>query len=172
VRQALPERCWGCQCSSSLPGGHSRSGNGLAGCLRSTTSSGASRSSPRSICGRCWCSQTLAIGIAAAGVLLFLQRDIGGQIRIRAGAGPERRPRRLASFTGSRLLKSVFARSLGALAVPIASWGLGLALYTAALTAILQQAQRNLLDLLETVGRFNRCTPSGSRESPADPVPR
>jgi ABC-2 type transport system permease protein len=98
---------------------------------------------------------TLAIGIAAAGVLLFLQRDIGGQIRIRAGAGPERRPRRLASFTGSRLLKSVFARSLGALAVPIASWGLGLAVYTAALTAILQQAQRNLLDLLDTVGRFN-----------------
>ena len=98
---------------------------------------------------------TLTISIGAAGVLLFLHRDIGGQIRIGRGAGAEDRTQRLAVFTGSPLLQSIFARSLGALAVPIASWGLGLAVYTGALTAILQQAQQDLLDLIGTFARSN-----------------
>jgi ABC-2 type transport system permease protein len=97
---------------------------------------------------------TLTIGVGAAGVLLFLRRDIGGQIRIGIGAGAERRAHPLAKLTASPLLGSIFARSLGALAVPIASWSLGLAVYTGALTAILQQAQRDILDLFEMVARF------------------
>ena len=96
----------------------------------------------------------LTIGVGAVGILLFLQRDIGGQIRIRAGAGAEGKAHRLALFTSWPLVQSIFARSLGALAVPIASWGLGLAVYTGALTAILDQAQRNFLDLVEMVARF------------------
>ena len=95
----------------------------------------------------------LTSGIGTCGVLLFLGRDIGGQIRIGIGARADSAERH-ALFTGSRLLQSIFTRSLGALAVPIASWGLGLAVYTGALTAILQQAQKNLLDLVDAVATF------------------
>jgi ABC-2 type transport system permease protein len=95
----------------------------------------------------------LTFVVGSAGVLLFLQRDIGGQIGIGSDL-LETAAHRRALFTGSPLLQSVLARSLGALAVPIASWGLGLAVYTGALTAILQQAQRNLLDLVESIARF------------------
>ena len=97
---------------------------------------------------------TLTAGVGAAGVLLFLRRDIGGQIRIGIGAGADRRAHPPATFTASPLLRSIFARSLGALAVPIASWGLGLAVYTGALTAILQEALRNIPDLFEMAARF------------------
>jgi ABC-2 type transport system permease protein len=96
---------------------------------------------------------TSAVGTIA--VALFLRRDIGGQIRVGAGDRADTAASRLAPFTGSPLLRSVFTRSLGALAVPIASWGLGLAVYTGAVTAILQQAQSDLLDLVEAIGRFS-----------------
>ena len=93
----------------------------------------------------------LAAVMSVAGVALFLCRDVGGHIAV-----PVRRQPGIAGHGAvlplrSPLLQSLFTQSLAALAVPLASWGLALAVYTGGMTAILQQAQRNLFELLESV---------------------
>ena len=95
----------------------------------------------------------LTAALSAAGVVLFLRRDVGGQIALAPGAREHAAVRGPALPPPAPLLQSIFGRSLAALRVPIVSWGLALAVYAAGLTAILQQAQRNLADLLETAAR-------------------
>ena len=89
--------------------------------------------------------------MSAAGVALFLWRDVGGHLAV-----PVRRQSDIDRHGAvlplrSPMLQSLFTQSLAALAVPVASWGLALAVYTGGMTAILQQAQRNLFELLESV---------------------
>jgi ABC-2 type transport system permease protein len=91
----------------------------------------------------------LTLALAGAGIVLFNRRDAGGVIAIPLDLGSRVAVRPPSSRSWQ--LSSVFARSVGSLTGAAASWGLSLALYAAAITAILQIAQKNLIDLIERV---------------------
>lgn len=91
----------------------------------------------------------LTLLLTAAGIALFRRRDAGGVIALPIGRDSRAALRQPSSRTWH--LSSVFARSLGSLTATVASWGLALALYAAAMTAILQIAQKNLTELIERV---------------------
>ena len=98
----------------------------------------------------------LAVVLGAAGIALFLRRDIGGVIRFREGPSDGiGRSRREPRMRQSWHLASVLARSLASLTATVATWGVALAVYAAAMTAIVQQAQQPLLELIDTIARQN-----------------
>ena len=90
----------------------------------------------------------LASVLGAAGVALFVRRDIGAPVRLRhparAGVSVGR-----AGWGATRQwsVRSVYARSLGMAAVPTLWWALALALYGAWMTALAKQTQANLAAL-------------------------
>ena len=92
----------------------------------------------------------LAGSLGAAGVALFLRRDIGAPVRLRAPAQPTARPGR-AGWRPVRhwSVRSLYARSLGTLAVPTLWWALALAAYGAWMTALAKQTQANLAALYQ-----------------------
>jgi ABC-2 type transport system permease protein len=98
----------------------------------------------------------LALVLGGAGIALFLRRDIGGVIRLHDGpsAGIDRsspEPRTHHSWH----LSSVLARSLASLTATVTTWSVVLAVYAAAMTAVVQQAQQPLLELIDTIARQN-----------------
>src|SRR4029453_19215141 len=98
----------------------------------------------------------LGVGRGGAGIPLFLGRDIGGVIRFHEGPSDGiDRPSRETRSRHSRHLSSVLARSLASLTATVATWGVALAVYGATMTAIVQQAQRPLLELIDAVARQN-----------------
>ncbi len=98
----------------------------------------------------------LAVVLGTAGIALFLRRDIGGVIRFHEGPSDGiDRPSRETRSRHSQHLSSVLARSLASLTATVATWGVALAVYGATMTAIVQQAQRPLLELIDAVARQN-----------------
>jgi ABC-2 type transport system permease protein len=104
---------------------------------------------------------SLACGLTASGVALFIYRDVGAPAALPANRpDSERRRRALPELRMNAWpvwpawsLRSVFSRSLGALRGSALWWGLAMAVYAALLTAILRQAQQNLAGLLESLAK-------------------
>jgi ABC-2 type transport system permease protein len=97
----------------------------------------------------------LAAAMSAFGVALFVRRDVGAPVTLPLG---RRRSVRQAPPVatlplGAWSLRSVFARSLTSLGAATLWWGLAIAVYAALLTAILRQAEQNLLELLEAFSK-------------------
>ena len=91
----------------------------------------------------------LAAGLAGAGIALFLRRDLGGVVALPFGAAHT--ARQVSRCSSGWLIRSLFARGVGSMVAGTAGWGLALAVYAGGMTAILQMAQENLMDLLERV---------------------
>lgn len=86
----------------------------------------------------------------AAGVALFLARDVGASIRLFPAIG------RASSARSHRLpvrdwtLRSVYARSLRVLAFPTLWWALGVGFFAAVFTALARETEKNLAGFLSS----------------------
>lgn len=85
----------------------------------------------------------------AAGLTLFLPRDIGAAIRLlpAVGAISSARARRLP--VNDWTVRSIYARSLRVLALPTLWWALGVGFFAVVFVAIAKQVEQNLATLLQ-----------------------
>jgi ABC-2 type transport system permease protein len=96
----------------------------------------------------------LAAGLTAAGVVLFLRRDVGAPLIAPARDVPPRPPT-LSLPLRAWSLQSAFVRSLRRAAAPAIWWSAVVACYTMLLTGLLRQLQQNLTDLLHDFASSN-----------------
>ena len=90
----------------------------------------------------------LALILSGAAVWLFAGRDIGGTVPLpRRLRLPERPPNR-ALPVGDWSLRSIYARSLGMIAVPAAWWTLGIVAWAVWVIVIVHQIEARLAGLL------------------------
>jgi len=92
----------------------------------------------------------LTLVISGAAVWLFARRDIGGTVPLpRWLRLPERTANR-ALPVGDWSLRSIYARSLGMIAVPAAWWTLGIAAWAVWVEVVVQQMEARLTTLLQS----------------------
>jgi Putative exporter of polyketide antibiotics len=92
----------------------------------------------------------LALVLSGAAVWLFARRDVGGTVPLpRWLRLPERRTNR-ALPVGDWSLRSVYARSLGMIAVPAFWWTLGIAGFATWMVVVVQQMEARLSALLSS----------------------
>ena len=98
----------------------------------------------------------LSLLLTATGMVLFLRRDIGGRIALHAGSPDELRTSATTiPIPGGWRFRSVLAQSAASMIATVTTWSVALAVYTCGMTAIVQQAQRSLLELIDNVARQN-----------------
>jgi ABC-2 type transport system permease protein len=96
----------------------------------------------------------LAVLFTVIALVIFVNRDIGAPYLSIEPYIPRRpTPRRLPMRSWS--LRSILTRNVRVLAGSAVWWGLGLGLYSLVLTALLQQVQQNVRDLLADLARNN-----------------
>jgi ABC-2 type transport system permease protein len=100
---------------------------------------------------------SLSLVLTAAAVWLFARRDIGGTVRLPAWLRlPERAAAPAGSLpTGDWSLRSVYARSLGMIALPALWWTIAIAGFVTWMVFIVQQAEVKLRTLLESSPIYN-----------------
>ena len=90
----------------------------------------------------------LALLPTAAAIRLFASRDIGGTVRLPPWLRlPEARPSQVLP-AGDWSLHSVYARSLGMIAIPTAWWSLGIAAFAGWMVVAIQQLESKLAGVL------------------------
>ncbi|HEY2598659.1 MAG TPA: ABC transporter permease subunit, partial [Candidatus Dormibacteraeota bacterium] len=92
----------------------------------------------------------LALIASGAALWLFARRDVGGTVPLpRWLRLPERTPSR-ALPVGDWSLRSIYARSMGMIAVPAAWWTLGIAFWAVWVIVVVQQMEARLTSLLSS----------------------
>jgi ABC-2 type transport system permease protein len=89
----------------------------------------------------------LALVLGGAAVGLFVRRDVGGTVRLPRWLYLPDRPASRALPVGDWSLRSVYARSLGMIAMPTVWWTLGIAGFAAWIVFAVQQMESRLSSL-------------------------
>lgn len=92
----------------------------------------------------------LTLVISGAAVWLFARRDIGGTVPLPRWLRLPERPANRALPVGDWSLRSIYARSLGMIAVPAAWWTLGIAAWAVWVEVVVQQMEARLTSLLQS----------------------
>ena len=94
----------------------------------------------------------LALGLVLGGaaVWLFARRDVGGTVPLPRWLRPPQRPASRALPIGDWSLRSVYARSLGMVAMPAVWWTLGIAAWAVWIEVVVQQMAARLSNLLSS----------------------
>jgi len=94
----------------------------------------------------------LALGLILGGtaVWLFARRDVGGTVPLPRWLRPPQRPASRALPIGDWSLRSVYARSLGMVAMPAVWWTLGIAAWAVWIEVVVQQMAARLSNLLSS----------------------
>ena len=94
----------------------------------------------------------LALGLILGGaaVWLFARRDVGGTVPLPRWLRPPQRPASQALPIGDWSLRSVYARSLGMVAMPAVWWTLGIAAWAVWIEVVVQQMAARLSNLLSS----------------------
>jgi ABC-2 type transport system permease protein len=92
----------------------------------------------------------LAVIISGAAVRLFVRRDVGGTVPLPRWLRLPERPANRALPVGDWSLRSVYARSLGMVAMPAVWWTLGIAAWAVWIEVVVQQMAARLSNLLSS----------------------
>jgi ABC-2 type transport system permease protein len=92
----------------------------------------------------------LALILSGAAIWLFARRDIGGTVPLPRWLRLPERPANRALPVGDWSLRSIYARSLGMIAVPAAWWTLGIAAWAVWVEVVVQQMEARLTSLLQS----------------------
>ena len=90
----------------------------------------------------------LALILSGAAVWLFARRDVGGTVPLPRWLRLPERPANRALPVGDWSLRSIYARSMGMIAVPTAWWTLGIAAWAVWVIVVVQQMEARLTGLL------------------------
>ncbi|HEY5034931.1 MAG TPA: ABC transporter permease subunit [Candidatus Dormibacteraeota bacterium] len=90
----------------------------------------------------------LAVILSGASVWLFARRDVGGTVPLPGWLRLPERPANRALPVGDWTLRSIYARSMGMIAVPTAWWTLGTAAWAVWVIVVVQQMEARLTSLL------------------------
>ena len=90
----------------------------------------------------------LAVILSGASVWLFARRDVGGTVPLPGWLRLPERPANRALPVGDWSLRSIYARSMGMIAVPTAWWTLGTAAWAVWVIVVVQQMEARLTSLL------------------------
>jgi len=92
----------------------------------------------------------LTLVLSGAAVWLFARRDIGGTVSLPGWLRLPERPANRALPVRDWSLRSIYARSLGMIAVPAAWWTLGIAAWAVWVEVVVQQMEARLTSLLQS----------------------
>ena len=92
----------------------------------------------------------LTLVLSGAAVWLFARRDIGGTVSLPGWLRLPERPANRALPVRDWSLRSIYARSLGMIAVPAAWWTLGIAAWAVWVEVVVQQMEARLASLLSS----------------------
>jgi ABC-2 type transport system permease protein len=92
----------------------------------------------------------LTLVFSGAAIWLFARRDIGGTVPLPRWLRLPERPANRALPVGDWSLRSIYARSLGMIAVPAAWWTLGIAAWAIWVEVVVQQMEARLASLLSS----------------------
>jgi ABC-2 type transport system permease protein len=97
----------------------------------------------------------LSVVLSALAIALFVGRDVGAPVALPWRLSDREERPATSVPVGSWGLRSVFARSLRMLAAPTLWWGFVIAAYTALLTALLNQAQQDVVNFMTSLSQGN-----------------
>jgi len=92
----------------------------------------------------------LTLILSGAAVRLFVRRDVGGTVPLPRWLRLPERPANRALPVNDWSLRSIYARSLGMIAVPMAWWTLGIAAWAVWIEVVVQQMAARLSNLLSS----------------------
>ena len=92
----------------------------------------------------------LTLILSGAAIRLFVRRDVGGTVPLPRWLRLPERPANRALPVNDWSLRSIYARSLGMIAVPMAWWTLGIAAWAVWIEVVVQQMAARLSNLLSS----------------------